>query len=287
MLTHEGPHKSAAPSVRLPIDVKARAAIGISEGYRRHGVRQLGEWRIEGCFVAAEVIFVIDRAGLYGCELSGSEQGYSMMLRTHHEFHGRGNYLLGMTQKFTAHLVRKRDQRQALLLVCLVIHYEDSLSWVGIGVGITQSGVGVDRGGDAQAVERNTVPASALNVPCEDGLVADEVHFAIGETLAGVDVGTPSLDVVAANLAECWWSKSQKSNAEEFIPAMPHRSPRTESVSQMCCGHSNRLPQGLKRAFSAVLSARLNRLRENGAFLGKHRTPAAKAGLILGDLRYA
>jgi hypothetical protein len=35
-LPNEGAHESAAPSVRLPIDIEPRSAIGIREGYRRH-----------------------------------------------------------------------------------------------------------------------------------------------------------------------------------------------------------------------------------------------------------
>src|SRR6202521_3752709 len=88
-LAHKGPHESAAPAVRLPIDVESRAAIGVSEGNGRHGVGQLGERRIEGHFVAAEMIFVIDGAGLHGCELSGAQQRYSVMLWTDDKFHGR------------------------------------------------------------------------------------------------------------------------------------------------------------------------------------------------------
>ena len=85
--------------------------------------------------------------------------------------------------------------------------------------------------GDRQAVERYAVPTSALDVPGQNGFVADEVDFAVGETLSSVNVSAASLDVVAANLlAERQCRKRQEYNARECKESMPHRSPRLEAM---------------------------------------------------------
>ena len=201
----------------LPVDVKTRAAIGIGQRNRRHGVGQLRKRRIKGHFIAAEMIFVIDGAGLYGREPSRSKQGYSVALGIDYEFHGGGNHPLRMTQQFSSHLARKCDQRRGLLQSRLIVHQEDSLSGIGIRVGIAQGGVGVHGGSDRQTVKRHTVPATALNMPCQDRFVADEVNFTVGKALSSVDIGTSRFDVLTANLlAESRSRKSQKKNAEKL-----------------------------------------------------------------------
>src|SRR5207245_1717798 len=53
---------------------------------------------------------------------------------------------------------------------------------------------------DRKAVEWHAIPRSTLHVPGKDGLVSHQVHFAIGETLASVDIGTARFQIVAANL---------------------------------------------------------------------------------------
>src|SRR5271156_5626582 len=110
-LANEGAHESAAPSVRLPIYIEPWPAIGIRDGNRRHRVGQLGERWIESHFVTADMVFVIHGAGLHGSELSGAQQRNSVPLGIDREFHGSWDYLVCVTQKFTSHLVRKRDQR--------------------------------------------------------------------------------------------------------------------------------------------------------------------------------
>src|SRR5580704_16623423 len=122
------------------------------------------------------------------------------MLGIDHQFHGSRDYSLRVTQKFTPHLVRESDERRTLLRGRLVVDEKNSLRRIGIRVWITQSGVGMHRGGHRQAVQRNPVPASALDVPRQDGLVAYEIDFAVGETLSGVYVGAAGLDVIATNL---------------------------------------------------------------------------------------
>ena len=230
-LANEGSDERTTPAVGFPIYVETGTAIRIREGYGWHGVGQLGERGIKGHFVAAEMILVIDRTGLHGGELSGTQQCYSMMLRTYGEFHGRGNYLLSVAEKFASHLMGECDQGCALLQSCLIIDDEDGLCWIGIRVWIAQSGAGMHGGGDGQAVEGDAIPASALDVPCENGLVADEVDFAVGETLSGVDVGTAGLKVVAANLlAETEPRESQERHAQKTTPAIPHTPPHLESI---------------------------------------------------------
>ena len=110
-LANEGAHESAAPSVRLPIYIEPWPAIGISEGNRRPRVGQFGQWRIESHLVTTDMVFVIDGAGLHRSELSGAQQRNSVPLGIHYEFHGGWDYPVCVTQKFTSHLVRKRDQR--------------------------------------------------------------------------------------------------------------------------------------------------------------------------------
>jgi hypothetical protein len=171
------------------------------------------------------MVFFVNGAGLHGCELPGAQQRYSVMLGIDHQFHGRKNYSLRVTQKFTSHLVRESDQRGTLLRGRLVVHEKNGLRRIGIRVWITQSGVGMHGGGNRQTVQRNPVPASALDVPRQDSLVAHEVDFAVGETLSGVYVGAAGFDVIAANLLpEGRCRKKQECTAKESRE-MPHRSP--------------------------------------------------------------
>jgi hypothetical protein len=57
------------------------------------------------------MVFVIDGAGLQRSELSGTQQCNSVTVGIDREFHGSWDYRVCVTQKFTSHLVRKRDQR--------------------------------------------------------------------------------------------------------------------------------------------------------------------------------
>src|SRR5208282_720747 len=127
-------YESAASAVRFPIDVQPWSAIGIGQGYSRHGMGQLRERRIEGYLVTAEMIFVINRTRLHGSELPGSQQRYSMTLRIDRQFHRSRNYLLGVPQKFTTHLVRECNQRILLLLSGLVVHKQDGPRRIGIRI---------------------------------------------------------------------------------------------------------------------------------------------------------
>ena len=52
--------------------------------------------------------------------------------------------------------------------------------------------------------------ASTLDVPCHNGFIADQVHFAIREALSGIDVGTATLDVIALNLLGQQGRRGQK-----------------------------------------------------------------------------
>ena len=147
MLANKRAHESAAPSVRLPIYAESRSAIGIRQGHRRHRVSQLDERRIESYFVAANVIFIIDWAGLHRRELTRAQERHSVMLRIHRELHGRWDDLICVTQKFTSHLVREGNQCHSLLLSCLIIDEQDRLRRVGVCVGIAQGRVSMDSSG--------------------------------------------------------------------------------------------------------------------------------------------
>jgi hypothetical protein len=160
----------------------------------------LGQWWVKSHFVTADVVFAIDRAGLYGGELASTQQRHSVPLGVHCEFHGSWDYFFCVTQKFTSHLVRERDQCCALLWSRLVVDEEDSLRRIRIRVGISQGSVGMHGGGHCQAIQSNAIPTAALDVPRENGFIAYEIHFAIGEALTRVDVGAAGLDVVSANL---------------------------------------------------------------------------------------
>ena len=121
LLAHEGAYKRAAPAVRLPAHVQAGTAIGIGQSHSRHGVGKLDERWIESYFIAAQMVFVVDRAGMHGGEAPGSQERDSVMLRADGEFRRYSNYLLRLAQKFASQLMGERDQCCALLLVRLVI----------------------------------------------------------------------------------------------------------------------------------------------------------------------
>ena len=104
-----------------------------------------------------------------------------MTLVVDDQFHDRGDHAFYVAQKLASHLFGESDQGSALLWVGLLVDDEDSLGRIRIGVGIAQGGAGANYGGDGESVELHAVPASALDVPCQNGFIADEIHFAVSE----------------------------------------------------------------------------------------------------------
>ena len=88
----------------------------------------------------------------------------------------------------------------ALLRAGLVVHQQYGVGRIRVLVGIAQGALGADRGGNGEPLQHDTVPAAASDVPRQDGLIADEIHLAIGETLTGVHVGGAGLEIVTADL---------------------------------------------------------------------------------------
>src|SRR3982751_2141237 len=65
-------------ALRLPWDSQSRSAIGIGESYSWHGMSQLRERRIEGDFVTAEMVLIVEGSRLHGRKFSRSSQGNSV-----------------------------------------------------------------------------------------------------------------------------------------------------------------------------------------------------------------
>ena len=131
--------------MRIPRLAKARPAVRVGDGDGRHGVRDLGQWRIERDFIAAHVIVVAEGAGLYGGELSGAEQGHAMPLVIDDHLHLCGQSFFHILQQLAAHMLGEMYERSALLWVRLFVDQEDSFGGIRIAVGVAESGARADR----------------------------------------------------------------------------------------------------------------------------------------------
>src|SRR5664279_4785453 len=161
---------------------------------------QLRQRRIEGHFISAEMVLAADGTCLHGSELAGAKHCRPMMFGIHHEFHLRGNHLLDILQQLTTHVFGKSHKGRLLPCARLIIHQQHRFRRIRTLVRIAQSAVRTDCRSDGQTLERNSIPASTLNMPRENSLIPHEVNLTVSETLARVNIGATRLQVVAANL---------------------------------------------------------------------------------------
>ena len=59
---------------------------------------------------------------------------------------------------------------------------------------------GGHHGHDAETVQLDVVEAALVDLPAEDGVLAAEIHFGVGEARSGPDVAGAGLDVMAADV---------------------------------------------------------------------------------------
>ena len=79
-------------AMQIPGDTQPRTPVLICDRNRRHRMGQFCQWRIERHFIAAEVILLAQRAGLYRDELAGAQQREPVLLLADLEFDGRRNH---------------------------------------------------------------------------------------------------------------------------------------------------------------------------------------------------
>lgn len=62
--------------------------------------------------------------------------------------------------------------------------------------------------------------ASTANMPRQNGFITDEVHLAIGKTLAGINIGASRLQIIAANLLRGGGDRKQPGNTSNNHPLL-------------------------------------------------------------------
>ena len=128
--------------------------------------------------------------------------------------------------ELAGHVMGKSDQRFSLKRIRVIIHDHYRSGGVGICVRIAERGFGAHHGNDGQSVQRYAVPLTLFYAPSHDCFVADEVDFAVGKALAGVDVGTARFDVVTLNLLaegnRCEREQDKCGDRDTFQGVLPH-----------------------------------------------------------------
>ncbi len=169
---------------------------------------------------------VVDWASLHGGEVSGAQQRGSVTFP--HNFQAdRGGYdAFDTIGELAGHVMSKRDQRLSLNGIRVIVNDYHRSGGVGIRVGIAKRGFGAHHGNDGQSVQRHAVPLTLCYAPSHDRFVADEVDFAVGEALAGVNVGTARFDVVTLNLLadgnRCERKQDKCGDRDTFHGVLPH-----------------------------------------------------------------
>ena len=189
VLANERSDKSAALAVKVPRHVRARTGIRVGQRHSWHGVRSFSQGRIEGHFIAAKMILIADAARLDRSELAGPQHGCSVLFGVYHQLHLRGNHLRQVLQELTTHVLRKMHQGGLLLWGSLIVHQQHSLRGIGALIGIAYRPIGPNGRCNRQSFERNPVLAFTANMPPQNGFITDEVHLAIGKTLASINIG--------------------------------------------------------------------------------------------------
>ena len=160
------------------------------------------------CFANGEMNLVGNEAILGWHVAKGSWNGVALdnasivavVLLIDHHVHRGDDHLLHVVQQAAAHVVGEGFESLALRGRGLLVDDQHRLGGIGILVGIAQGALGANHGDNGGVVERHAVPGTLSDVPAEDGLVADQVHLAVGKAFAGINVGAAGFDIVALDL---------------------------------------------------------------------------------------
>ena len=87
------------------------------------------------------------------------------------------------------------SQREALLRCGAFIHNQERLDGRRGGVNISERARGLDNADNRQSVEVNTFERAVIDVPAENGKVADEPGFGVGEARANVNVSSTRFQI--------------------------------------------------------------------------------------------
>ena len=83
------------------------------------------------------------------------------------------NDLVDILQQLPAHVLSEGLKRGTLAIGGLVVDHQHRLSGIRVRIWITKGSFGSHGSSHRQAIQRNTVPASTLNMPREDRLITD------------------------------------------------------------------------------------------------------------------
>ena len=189
-------------------------------------MRKLRERWIERDFVSTQVVVVVDRASLHGGEVSGAQQRGSVVFPYNFQADRSGYDAFDAVGELAGHVMSERDQRFLLNCAGVIIHDHHGSGGVGIRVRITERGFRAHHGNYCQSVQRYAVPLTLFYAPSHNRFIADEVDFAIGKALAGVNVGTARFDVVTLNLLaegnRCERKQNKCGDRDTFHGVLPH-----------------------------------------------------------------
>src|SRR5712692_3868817 len=127
-------------------------------------------------------------------------------------------------KQVAGHGTRKISKRLLLPAGRSLVHDQDRFGRIGIMIWVTQGGARLHHSHQGQAVELDTLPTAFLDSPRQNGLVARQPDFRVGEARAGVNVRASHLNVISADRGAqrhgCQENQGQSRNACGQFP--PH-----------------------------------------------------------------
>jgi hypothetical protein len=195
-------YECAALAVEFPCLAEVLALIAVRDGDCRNRVFDWRERLVERDFVSANVIARTHSTGLDGGDGSGLHSRASLLVRNFKD-DGLTFDVLNVSKELSALMLNEGDERLLLRGGCAIIDDDDGACRIRIRVGIAERGFCAYDGCGGESVKRYALPGSTLDLPGHDGFVAGQIHFAIGEALAGINVGRAGLHVRSTYLGLC------------------------------------------------------------------------------------
>jgi hypothetical protein len=207
----EAAHEGAALAGAAPGLAKLVAVKGVGQRHGRHDFGGRGERRIVDLLIAAQMIAVVQAAGLQlhliaGLEAGGAGERGQMGMAVG----GRGLALDGdldrraldghhVGQEIAAHLACETHQRIFLRGIGPLVHQQDGTRLQRTLRRLAERRGSAHHGDDGEALDRHSPPGALAHAPGEDRLLAGEVDLGVGEAGTGVDVGGAGFQVVAGD----------------------------------------------------------------------------------------
>ncbi len=162
----------------------------------------LGQRPVPDFLVRADVIAIAERAGADLSERAGFQRSHSGMnvVVLHGEVDGRVDDLDHILEQVAAHSLGKTLQSQPLLSVRFLIHDQHRFHGISIAVHVAQGAAGFHHAHYPESIQVDALERAFVHAPAEHGKISHEVHFRIGETRSGVDIGRARFHVLAMQL---------------------------------------------------------------------------------------